>query len=135
MMVLRLAVIYLVAAVLISAVLAVADELPVKYAINKRFVTTDGVVLSTNCSQHMIFSYMYRVSGIAYTGKSRGENCTDLRPGDLVTIYYQMDEPAVSSGLNPRSSFTNDIAAIAFAAFGGAGLFVLLFLKRARNRC
>ena len=96
-------------------------------------VKTVGQVNSKEESNHNAIRYSFKVNGLFYhgIGSAGGENPTfiQLQPGSEVIVYYDPDNPDLSSLGNPKEHAASRTNGVIFTSFFGS-LFSMVSMYR-----
>ncbi len=83
------------------AVFGFGSFISVWHTINRKFVATRATVTNVRPSNHLSFEYAYTVGGAQFFGQGTAGRADlqfeRMRPGDVVAIYYDTNQPAVST--------------------------------------
>ena len=91
--------------------------------------TIKARVTRTNCADHGSVFYEFRTSDKPYTGVSYwiDKPCKDVKPGELIVVYYNPDAPRVNSTMTPARAYEH-YKAKSYEPFYFAGFLVLVLL-------
>jgi hypothetical protein len=107
---------YILASIIFAVFLIFATGLVDNYRLAKEGVSITGVVTSTNCAQHMSFSYQFTASGKISSGKTSSPDCYSTRAGDTIQVHYLASNPVVNITGNPTYNFRNNLIPIVLAS-------------------
>jgi len=108
------------------------------YQLSKNGIGTKAVVMKTNCSNHMTFSYRFDFNGQSiesFGGDGYGNpSCDTLKPGDPVLIYYLPSQPEINVSGDPKERLNNETISIAMAALIFPALLVFAINRWAKKQ-
>jgi hypothetical protein len=74
-----------------------------------------ATIVEPNCKNHNSASYTFNVGSARYsTSGIMAVDCSSLRSGDSISIYYDKTEPNRSSTQEPLSGIANELITIGF---------------------
>jgi len=110
---------WLMMAAVILAIL-VPLTAPTFFRLAERGRRTTASIVKLDCGNHNSASYVFAVNSESYlSGDSMITDCRSLHIGDRIAIYYDADDPHLTSATEPISGLVNDFIFI--------GLSCLLF--------
>src|SRR5262245_20640303 len=76
-------------------------------------VSTDAVIVLTDCANHAAVFYSYDVSDRTYTGRANlGSHCESLRKGDTIRVYLSAHAPELSEASDPKAALIGELTVI-----------------------
>ena len=82
-------------------------------------VPTQGQIAELNCSQHNAFTYLFSVNNRVHKGHGNGGNgnqeCTALKTGDTILVYYLAKNDSVFTDGNPSERRDNEKSSMTIA--------------------
>jgi len=95
-----------------------------------------ATIIRTTCDSHNSAAYTFTVGSARYSGGDNGiQDCRSLHPGDQITIYYDLTDPALNRASEPTAALRNEIISISLAAvlIPTFALGAVLFRKRRKK--
>ena len=125
-------VIYLVFAIAIALFLGSINWMTY-YRLSKRGIGAEAMVTKTSCSNHMTFSYNFKLKGQSingFGGDGYGNpSCDTLKEGDPLLIYYLSSQPEINVPGDPMQRLKNETISIMMAALFFPALLVFAINK------
>jgi hypothetical protein len=111
-------------------------NLPRLYEISRHPVATDAVITAIDCANHASVYYAFVAGNRNYAGRtSQGRNCTSLKKGDILRIYYSELTPELSEASDPKQALLGEAVLIGLAAlFFPTAILFLVYLRRDKVR-
>ena len=82
-------------------------------------VPTQGQIAELNCSQHNTFTYQFSVNDRVHKGHGNGGNgnpeCTALKAGDTILVYYLAKNDSVFTDGSPSERRDNETSSMTIA--------------------
>ena len=132
----RLAFILYLATTLAIGVFAGSLNLPHYSRLEARGASANARVTSTDCGNHGMVAYRFRVDDRAYDGQGNAgfgiPACGHLKPGDTVLVRYLVADPTHSLPGNINDRLQHEWLSVVAAAFGMP--LIILFVARRRFR-
>jgi hypothetical protein len=129
-----LIVIWLVSACIFAIGAAMIIKPTTDYRLSADGIPTQGVVTATEPQNHEIIRYSYKVGGQAYSGVGHGGNgnpdFVSIRAGQQVLVYYDANNPQVSTLGYPKNQLQVNLTGIIFAALVGPTIIVISLIRR-----
>lgn len=101
-------------------------------------VRTTAAVTEADCANHRKFKYEFQVDGVVHRGvgvEHVGIDCSALKPGDPVTVFYAAGDPDRNANTEPAGAFRGELTLDLMSAAVASSLLVFrLALHRNRNR-
>ena len=111
--------IWLALAVGAATFVIIALDWPKWHGLAQRSVETNGIVTAKEPSNHRAIRYSYRVGEQTYTsiGHSGGANpeFDKIKEGDSIKVFYDAENPEVSSADSPDRQSSSIVMAVLFA--------------------
>jgi hypothetical protein len=92
-------------------------------------VSTSGRVVHLDCPNHGRIDYSFEINGVAYRASSPfidGINCSDVKIGQPVAVYYEKGAPQNNYGLYPAATAGNRATSALVTGLAFFGGFILL---------
>ena len=133
----RLAFILYLATTLAIGVFAGSLNLPHYSRLEARGASANARVTSTDCGNHGMVAYRFRVDDRAYDGQGNASfgipACGHLKPGDTVLVRYLVADPTHSLPGDINDRLQHEWLSVVAAAFG-MPLIILFFARRRFRR-
>ena len=133
----RLAFILYLATTLAIGVFAGSPNLPHYSRLEARGASANARVTSTDCGNHGMVAYRFRVDDRAYDGQGNAgfgiPACGHLKPGDTVLVRYLVADPTHSLPGDINDRLQHEWLSVVAAAFG-MPLIILFFARRRFRR-
>ena len=132
----KLVAIYLTVAGIITAILLRVGPVPTYFELAKNNVETKGTVVRTTCGDHMSFQYKFSVGAREFKSRAAetvSKICTELTPGEAVTVFYLPSDPTISTTANPRNQLANEAASEGLATFIFPALGMWAYWRRKKR--
>ena len=107
-----------------------AENIALLRAISEEPASVDGFITETDCNDHALVHYKYRVEERNYEGQAKLGDCATLKPGNNIRIYYAKSSPRLAATAEPREAFIVELIA---AAIGTAAIPSAIILVVALN--
>jgi hypothetical protein len=109
-------------------------NIPTLVKLVKRGAPASATFLKKNCGHHSTASYTFAVGTARYSGTDvMPGHCRALRPGDRISIYYDVSDPALSRANEPWAALTNEIIFVTLASLMVPTFIVGIILLRNRR--
>jgi hypothetical protein len=92
-------------------------------------VSTSGHVVSLDCPNHGHVDYTFEIDGVSHAASDRfvdGINCSEMKVGQLVAVYYEKGTPRNNYGLYPAEIVGNRAMSALITGLIFFGGFILL---------
>jgi len=133
----RLAFILYLATTLAIGVFAGSLNLPHYSRLEARGASANARVTSTDCGNHGMVAYRFRVDDRAYDGQGNAgfgiPACGHLKPGDTVLVRYLVADPTHNLPGDINDRLQHEWLSVVAAAFG-MPLIILFFARRRFRR-
>jgi hypothetical protein len=116
--ILSIVIIWLVSGLMLGVGLAFL-KVPTLFHITSHQSSTTGEIERTFCEQHNGIAYDFTVNSKLYFGGDIKDRCTELQPGQEITVYFNALDPKENTSGDPKAKLLNELMAI--------GLGVLVF--------
>jgi hypothetical protein len=98
--------------------------------------TTTTHHLTAACHDHGRVDYDFVVYGRRYTGDTygMGSRCTELQPGDTLTITFDPDDPTTNTDGSPRTELASRLREIGIWLFFATVVLGMILFDRSPSR-
>jgi len=111
----------------------VPSNVPYWWRIAAHGQRTSAKIVRLNCGDHNSATYVFKVGSERFEGSDVTTGCGSLRIGDVIPVYYDVNDPHLSRTTNPKAGLLNEVLFIGISCLIFPTL-VIIYVKTKPSR-